>query len=41
MGFFLETDTVVIIESSALSDICLSHGTNSLVSAKAHPCGEI
>lgn len=41
MGFFLETDTVLIIESSDLLDICLSHGTNSLVSAKAHPYGEI
>lgn len=41
MGFFLKTETVLVIESSALLDIYLSHDTNSLASAKAPPYGEI
>lgn len=41
MDFFLETDTVLIIENCALFDICLSYGINSLASAKAHPYGKI
>lgn len=32
---------MLVIESSALSDINLSHGGSSLASAKAHPYGEI